>query len=92
MAGLDAETVQGLIKLALDSNKSAAQLQKAESALSQDTDKWHEQAKSEYGKKISQCQAEYLKELGRIIKIHGKHSNSHFEINRVLTPILKFKM
>jgi hypothetical protein len=72
MAGLDAETVQGLIKLALNSNKSATQLQKAESALTQDTDKWHEQAKSEYGKKMSQCKAEYLKELGRIIKIHGK--------------------
>jgi hypothetical protein len=74
MGGLDVETVQGLVKLALGSDKSAGQIQKAEAALTQDFDKRHEQAKSDYARKIIQCTAEYLKELGRIIKIYGKHS------------------
>ncbi|MBW4628220.1 MAG: MobA/MobL family protein [Brasilonema octagenarum HA4186-MV1] len=71
---LDAKTVEALSKNALSSEKGQAQIKKALWSLTQNTDTWHYKAKSEYGRLLTQCKAEYLKELGRMIRVHGKES------------------
>ncbi|MBP5976711.1 MobA/MobL family protein [Brasilonema sp. CT11] len=60
---LDAETVRTIITAARNSKNASEQLRKAEWALGQDTTKWRSQAK-----------AEYLRELGRMVHIHGKEA------------------
>jgi hypothetical protein len=71
---MDAKTVEALSKRALSSEKGQAQIRKALWSLTQNTDTWHYKAKSEYGRRLTQCKAEYLKELGRMIRFHGKEA------------------